>query len=162
MTKRCLKERGCTSWSTHSLVLKDIFSGHGKEVCSTLHVVFDIQVLHFYRPQTKLRKGNVFTGVCDSVHRGGVPGPEGVWSWGVPAPGGHLLLGRGCLVWGGGAWSEGVPSGDPPGTATAVGGTHPTGMHSCVCRKLINNFLLIFLSWNLYYRSPYLVLIKQT
>ena len=22
--------------------------------------------------------------------------------------------------------------GDPPGTATAAGGTHPTGMHSCV------------------------------
>ena len=33
----------------------------------------------FYRPQTKLREGNVFTGVCDSVHRG-VPGPGGVWS----------------------------------------------------------------------------------
>ena len=25
----------------------------------------------------------------------------------------------------------GVPGGDPPGTATATGGTHPTGMHSC-------------------------------
>ena len=24
----------------------------------------------FYRPQTKLRKGNVFIPVCDSVHRG--------------------------------------------------------------------------------------------
>ena len=31
--------------------------------------------------------------------------------WGVLPPGGH--------------------GGDPPGTATAVGGTHPTGMHSC-------------------------------
>ena len=64
---------------------------------------------HFYRPQTKLREGNVFTGVCDSVHRGkvmflqvsdsvhrvggawsggcllrGVPGPGGGW----PGPGG--------------------------------------------------------------------------
>ena len=34
-----------------------------------------------------------------------------------------------------GAWSgrsapEGVPGGDPPWTATAAGGTHPTGMHS--------------------------------
>ena len=26
---------------------------------------------------------------------------------------------------------RGVPGGDPPGTATAAGGTHPTGMHSC-------------------------------
>ena len=24
-----------------------------------------------------------------------------------------------------------MPGGDPPGTATAAGGTHPTGMHSC-------------------------------
>ena len=38
-----------------------------------------------------------------------MPGPVG----GVPGPGG------GCLV---------KP---PPGTATAAGGTHPTGMHSC-------------------------------
>ena len=27
---------------------------------------------------------------------------------------------------------EGVlPGGEPPGTATAAGGKHPTGMHSC-------------------------------
>ena len=37
----------------------------------------------------------------------------------------------------GGAWSQqgacswGVPGGEPPQTATAVGSTHPTGMHSC-------------------------------
>ena len=84
-----------------------------------------------------------------SVHRG-VPGPEGV-----------LGLG-GCLVWGpwsrgGCAWSGGVPGpgcllrgvpglggvpalgvsglerpGGDPLMATAVGGTHPTGMHSCL------------------------------
>ena len=54
-----------------------------------------------YRPQTKLREGNVFTGVCDSVHGGGA------WSQG------------GCLV-------EPLPR-----TAAAAGGTHPTGMHSC-------------------------------
>ena len=44
---------------------------------------------------------------------GGVPAPRGVWPGGVSAPGG-------------------VPGGDPPGMATAAGGTHPTGMHSCV------------------------------
>ena len=37
---------------------------------------------------------------------------------------------------GGGGWSGGyglggVPGGDPPKTATAAGGTHPTGMYSC-------------------------------
>ena len=57
-----------------------------------------------------LGQGNIFTPVCHSVHRGclvlGVPGPRGL-------PGE-----RGC-VW------------RPPGMATAVGGTHPTGMHSC-------------------------------
>ena len=70
-----------------------------------------------YRPQTKLREGNVCTGVCDSVHRGGVSAP----SW-VPGPGGSLPGGvsgpGGCLV-------------ETPWTATAAGGTHPTGMHSC-------------------------------
>ena len=30
-----------------------------------------------------------------------------------------------CMVPGGG------PGGDPPRMATAAGGTHPTGMHSC-------------------------------
>ena len=65
---------------------------------------------------------------------------------GVPAPGG--LLPEGCLVLGG-ACSQGVPAPRgllpgggvpgprggacwrPPGMATAAGGTHPTGMHSC-------------------------------
>ena len=67
-------------------------------------------------PATKLGQGNVFTGVCDSVN-GGVPGPGGGWSRGVSAPGGSAR--------GRGAWWR------PPGTATAAGGTHPTGMHSC-------------------------------
>ena len=31
----------------------------------------------------------------------------------------------------GGVWSQGVPGEEPPQTATAAGGTHPTGMHSC-------------------------------
>ena len=37
---------------------------------------------------------------------------------------------RGVCSWGGSA-PEGGSGGDPPRTATAVGGTHPTGMHSC-------------------------------
>ena len=70
--------------------------------------------------------------VSHSVHRGaggcllrGVPGFGGVWSWG-----GYLVPGPG------GAWSRGMPGPRgtlwrPPGMATAVGSTHPTGMHSC-------------------------------
>ena len=49
-----------------------------------------------------------------------MPGPRGVSAPGVAWSGGCLLLG---------VCSRG--GGDPPGTATAAGGTHPTGMHSC-------------------------------
>ena len=92
-----------------------------------------------------LGQGNMFTGVCLST---GVPAPGGgAWSWGVSAPGGCLLLGG---AWsqgvpapggvpargGGGTWSQGVPGGDPL-MATAAGGMHPTGMHSCL--KSIHN-----------------------
>ena len=66
-------------------------------------------VTNFYRPQTKLWEGNVFTPVCDSVHGGG----RGSLSrWG-------LFGGRG-----------GSLSGRPPHGGRA-GGTYPTGMHSC-------------------------------
>ena len=65
---------------------------------------------------------------------------EGCFLWGVLPPGGASSLppggcflpsSRGVLPWGGGALLLGGPDGDPPGTATAAGGTHPTGMHSC-------------------------------
>ena len=96
-------------------------------------------------PATKLGQGYIFTGVCDSVNRGvpapvlGVSAPGGggclvpggvVWSQGglgVPAPGGGTCSRR---VWSG--LVGGVPGGYPPGTATAAGSTHPTGMHSCL------------------------------
>ena len=82
----------------------------------------------YYCLQTKLREGNIFTGVCDSVHRGflvpggGVPAPRGVWSTEGACSGGCLLLG--------GSWSQGGPGGGPP-MATAAGSMHPTGIHSC-------------------------------
>ena len=82
----------------------------------------------------------LFTGGVCSQERGsaareggclvlrGVPGPRGVCSWGgawsggVPGPGG--VCSWGCVWWG------------PPGTGTAAGGTHPTGMHSCITFNL--------------------------
>ena len=77
-----------------------------------------------------------FTGVCDSVNRGGEgvcsrggvgSGPRGVSGpGGVSAPRGSALGEsgpRGCLLPG--------TLVETPGTATAAGGTHPTGMHSC-------------------------------
>ena len=68
---------------------------------------------HFYRPQLLLRKVNVFTPVCDSVHRGvsgQTPFPQAGKPHPPPPPGRH----------------------PHPETATAADGMHPTGMHSCV------------------------------
>ena len=50
---------------------------------------------------------------------------------GCLVPGECLPPGGGAWSRGGGAWSWGGPGGDPSGTATAAGGTHPTGIHSC-------------------------------
>ena len=55
--------------------------------------LFDRTLLSFLSPATKLEQGYIFTGVCDSVHRG-----EGASSRGVPGdclveiPPGRLLL----------------------------------------------------------------------
>ena len=60
-------------------------------------------------------------------------GGGGASSWGGCFLRGVLPLGgcassrrRGCFLPGG------VPGGDPPGTPTAAGSMHPTGMHSCI------------------------------
>ena len=66
----------------------------------------------------------MLTGVC--LFTGGVPGPGrvmpspggGMLPRGVPPPEGVSAFG-GCLV-------------ETPLTATSAGGTHPTGMHSCL------------------------------
>ena len=66
---------------------------------------------YFYRPQTKLREGNVFTPVCHSVHGWG--GWDGVSD----------SASRGWIP----PWAD-----TPPVEMTIeAGGTHPTGMHSC-------------------------------
>ena len=67
-----------------------------------------------YRPQTKLRKGNVFTSVCQEfcLQGGGVHPP---CRHAPPRPN--------------------MPPGQKPPprqTATAADGTHPTGMHCCL------------------------------
>ena len=81
------------------------------------------------------REGYVFTRVCHSVHGGG-----GSAARGVPGPRGRGGLLRGG-AWSGGGSAGGGGSGGVPGpggvcgypavTATAAGGTHPTGIHSC-------------------------------
>ena len=49
----------------------------------------------------------------------------------------------------GGVCSRGEPGGDPPETATAAGGTHPTGMHSCLLffQKYLRNVFLQVMPW---------------
>ena len=80
---------------------------------------------------------HIFTSVCQEFcPRGGGAIPTCI-AGGIPAclaaglQGGGLLRGV-CSKRGVCSGGEGVPGGDPPGTATAAGGTHPTGMHSCM------------------------------
>ena len=76
--------------------------------------------------------GGIPACLAAGLQGGGVTGPgRAVCSWGVCSWGGGFCSWVGCLVPGGSAL-ERVPGEDPPGTATAVGGTHPTGMHSCM------------------------------
>ena len=67
----------------------------------------------FTARKRSLGQGNIFRRVCQEF----CPQWGGVWSRGVPGLGG--------------VWSRGG-GGDPPRTATASGGTHPTGIHSCI------------------------------
>ena len=88
-------------------------------------------LLGFYRPQTKLRKGNVFTSVCQEFcPRGGVQAQaQGGLQGGVQAQAQGVSRPRPrprgvCIP----ACTE---ADTPQQTATAADGTHPTGMHSC-------------------------------
>ena len=59
---------------------------------------------------------------------------EGACSGRVPALGGCLLW-EGACSWGFWSGKGGCAWWRPPGMATAAGGTHSTGMHSC-CKRL--------------------------
>ena len=77
---------------------------------------------------------------------------RGIWPEGVsrPTPKGEVEgdLARGVprptprgVCSGGGVPGPGDVCGDPLGMATAAGGTHPTGMHSCDSNKLITKVI---------------------
>ena len=69
-------------------------------------------------------------------HLRGSPGPHlGEW---VSRPD----TGGGCIP---GCAETDTPPPLPQQTATAAGGTHPTGMHSCSRKKLVNNTTLSIL-----------------
>ena len=59
---------------------------------------------------------------------GGVHGLGGVCSWGMHGP--EVVCSGGCMVLGGCMVPGGVCLVETPPTATAAGGTHPTGMYS--------------------------------
>ena len=85
-------------------------------VCLMYYCYFDTHLLL----SAKLRKGNVFKPVCHSVHRGvcvvgDVHSRE--MAGGVRGPAGACVVGGACVA---------------VEMATAAGGTHPTGMHSCI------------------------------
>ena len=101
-------------------------------VCYTLHTSnLVIVVSHpnvYYRPQWSWGKV-IFSqaSVILLTGGGGLLPPGG----GGSSQGEEVLPPRGASSWGV-LPRGGGPGGDPAGTATAAGGTHPTGMHSCV------------------------------
>ena len=70
----------------------------------------------------KFWEGNVFTPVCDSVHRGCVPVCNGQGGVHPQADTPQTDTPRQTPPW----------TDTPTEMATEVGGTHPTGMHSCL------------------------------
>ena len=85
----------------------------------------------YYRPKRSFGQGNIFTGVCDSVHkgRGGVCSK---FSGGVCSK----FSGEVCLlqIFGGVSGPGGVFQFSEYGQRST--GTHPTGVHSCLVENL--------------------------
>ena len=84
-----------------------------------------------------LGQGNIFRSVCQEFcPQGGLSAPGG-----MPAPGGVCSQGGVC------SWGVPGPRGSGPGgawwrspwMATVVGGSHPTGMHSCLTIHVVCN-----------------------
>ena len=112
------------------MLLSPSFSGKYKHVSSKKGDI-PYTVTNVYRPQRKLREGNVFTPVCHSVHKGRVSASG--------SGGGCLPLGPGGVHPPGQTpprqtppWADTHLGRHPPVEMTIeAGGTHPTGMHSC-------------------------------
>ena len=103
---------------------------------------------YFYRPQRSCGQGNVFTGVCLSTRGGGClpqcmlgchtpPGTRQTPPDREPPPMENPPGWRAPPRW----RTTTPPDGGPPGKQTPAyglraAGTHPTGMHSCLLKKL--------------------------
>ena len=82
----------------------------------------NIRIQNTYRLKTKLWERNVFTPVCDSVHREGVSARGSVHPsrQTLPFPPGQTTP------------QTDTPWAYTPKTGTEAGSTYPTGMHSCL------------------------------
>ena len=84
----------------------------------------------FYRPQTKLRKRNILTRVCQEFcPQGGGMHPLGRYPPTGRHPPGQTPLGKHPL--GRDPQADTPWANTPSEMDTAVGSTYPTGMHSC-------------------------------
>ena len=134
-----------THTSTSPQIMLPSSSGHWNTYSWQTSSTHPTGMLSCYYPLTKLREGNVFTPVCHSVHMGVVCIPECTWAEGMWWKRGvypSMHLDRGCGEGGvakGGCEVRGDGKGGrtTPWTqlvmAIKAGGTHPTGMHSCLC-----------------------------
>ena len=90
-------------------------------------------------PPSKLGQGYVFTRVCDSVHRGGLP--QCMLGYSIPPQSRHHPRSR--LPPGSRPPGADPPEQTPLGAVHAgrygqqVGGTHPTGMHTCFALEIV-------------------------
>ena len=132
----------------------------------TLKLAAHIQYLP---PATKLRQGNIFISVCDSVHGGGGVSVQGVSVWGPLSrgslsreglcPGGLSVQGGLCLgatvQWGLclGVSVQGVSVRETTPVRLRVGGTHPSGMHSFLSQFSITFFteMILLCEFNVYF-----------
>ena len=115
LDKRATSSQPCLIQSTRELqwpgvkIYRVKWTGGGEGVWPpNFHAVFTPR-------KRSLGQGNLFTPVCDSVHRG-VSGRH-------PLPGQTSLQGR----------HPPIGRHPLPEMATAADGTHPAGMHSCTC-----------------------------
>ena len=111
---------------------------HCSPIFST--VLYQLRIQDFRRganlllpPANKVCEGYVFTGVCLSP---GGRAWQGMCMAGGMCGGGHAWQGgmrdRGACVVGGACVPRMPPSADTTGYCQWAGGTHPTGMHSCL------------------------------
>ena len=72
----------------------------------------------------------------------------GLVLWGCLLPGGGVSAPRGSALGGSGPRGCLLPGSlvETPGTATAAGGTHPTGMHSCTKE----NNLSVYITYSIF------------